>query len=307
MTSNRGKFTDNRMADDLRRAIFNAVEDLLLWSRNVKVDEDCNIYPGKRFFDRVLREFLNKNTNEIQNEMGRYGSKLPKDIENEIIRGKSSRALDLVNIIISHGEDDNKKSVKNEVEEFTKKMYVLFEEHGASCRLDTSQSPSRFIFCDDNKEQKKSTRKTTRTTGKDTVGKGKVFIGHGHSPVWRELKDFITERLQLTVDEFNRSSAAGMTTVDRLKQMLDSASIALLVMTAEDGQPDGTLRARENVVHEVGLFQGRLGFKKAIIVLEKDCEKFSNIDGLVYIEFPKGEIKGAFEEIRQVFEREGLL
>lgn len=307
MAVNRDKFTDNRMADDLRRAIFNAVEDLLSWSRSETVDEDLNFYPGKRFLDRVLREFLNRSTNEIQKEMGLYGSRLPKDIENEIIRGKSSRALDLVNIIISHGEDDNKKSVKNEVKEFTKKMYVLFENHGASCRLDTSQSPPRFIFCDDNKEQKKSTQKITRKTGKDIVGKGKVFIGHGHSPVWRELKDFITERLQLTVDEFDRSPAAGMTITKRLKQMLDSASIALLVMTAEDGQPDGTLRARENVVHEVGLFQGRLGFEKAIIILEKGCEEFSNINGLVHIKFPKGEIKGAFEEIRRVFEREGLL
>lgn len=306
MAVNRSEFADNRMADDLRRAIFNAVEDLLVWSRSETVDEDFNFHPGKRFLDRVLREFLNKNTNEIQNEMGLYGFKFPTGIEDEIIRGKPSRILELINIIISHGENDNKKSVKNEVEEFTRRIYILFEKHGASYRLDTSQNPFRFIFYDDNKEQKKSAQKTTKATGEDTVNKGKVFIGHGRSSAWRELKEFI-ENLQLPVDEFNRSSAAGMTTVERLKQMLDSASIALLVMTAEDAQPDGTLRARENVVHEAGLFQGRLGFKKAIIVLEEGCERFSNIEGLGYISFPKGAIKGAFEEIRQVFKREGLL
>ena len=156
MTSDRGKFTDNRMTDDLRRAIFNAVEDLLVWARSETVDEDFNFHPGERFLDRVLREFLNKNTNEIQNEMGLYGSRFPTGIEDEIIRGKPSRILELINIIISHGEDDNKKSVKNEVEEFTKRMCVLFEKHGVSCCLDTSQSPFRFVFCD-NKEQKKST------------------------------------------------------------------------------------------------------------------------------------------------------
>src|SRR5438045_2725225 len=31
-----------------------------------------------------------------------------------------------------------------------------------------------------------------------------VFIGHGRSPLWRELKDFIQDRLQLPWDEFNR-------------------------------------------------------------------------------------------------------
>ena len=50
--------------------------------------------------------------------------------------------------------------------------------------------------------------------------------------------------------------------------------MAFLVMTAEDEQPDGTLRARDNVIHEAGLFQDRLGFKRAIILLEEGCEEF---------------------------------
>jgi len=62
-----------------------------------------------------------------------------------------------------------------------------------------------------------------------------------------------------------------------------------------------------NVIHEAGLFQGRLGFEKAILLLEKDCEEFSNIQGLGQIRFPKGNITAIFEEIRQVLEREGLL
>ncbi|KFF71706.1 hypothetical protein IW01_07650 [Pectobacterium brasiliense] len=38
---------------------------------------------------------------------------------------------------------------------------------------------------------------------------GKVFIGHGQSFVWRDLKDFINEKLHLPYDEFNRVSVAG--------------------------------------------------------------------------------------------------
>ncbi len=33
-------------------------------------------------------------------------------------------------------------------------------------------------------------------------------------------------------------------------------------MTGEDEGPDNTLKARPNVIHEVGLFQGRQGFSK---------------------------------------------
>ena len=32
----------------------------------------------------------------------------------------------------------------------------------------------------------------------------RVCIGHGRSPLWRELKDFLVDRLHLAVDEFNR-------------------------------------------------------------------------------------------------------
>jgi len=135
----------------------------------------------------------------------------------------------------------------------------------------------------------------------------RVFIGHGRATAWRDLKDFLQDRLHLPYDEFNRVPVAGVTNIVRLGQMLDGAAIAFLVMTAEDEQADGSLRARENVVHEAGLFQGRLGFDRAIVILEDGCQEFSNINGLGQIRFPKGNIKAVFEDIRAVLEREGLV
>lgn len=135
----------------------------------------------------------------------------------------------------------------------------------------------------------------------------RVFIGHGHSQAWRVLKDFLEDRLGLLVDEFNRVSSAGIPTTGRLLAMLDSAAFAFLLMTGEDEQTDGQVRARENVVHEAGLFQGRLGFERSIILLEEGCQEYSNIIGLGQIRFPKGNIEAAFEEIRKVLEREGVL
>jgi predicted nucleotide-binding protein len=89
--------------------------------------------------------------------------------------------------------------------------------------------------------------------------------------------------------------------------MLDAANFAFLIMTGEDEAADGKLQARMNVVHEVGLFQGRLGFKKAIILLEEECEEFSNVHGLGQIRFPKGNIPAQFEQIRRVLERENVI
>ncbi|WP_313650668.1 TIR domain-containing protein [Pseudomonas soli] len=141
----------------------------------------------------------------------------------------------------------------------------------------------------------------------DSVIGTNVFIGHGRSQVWRDLKDFVKDRLGLPYDEFNRVPVAGITNIQRLTQMLDSAAVAFIVMTGEDEQVDGKIEARTNVIHEVGLFQGRLGFTKAIVLLEEGCQEFSNIQGLGQIRFPKGNITAKFEDIRQVLEREGLI
>ena len=134
-----------------------------------------------------------------------------------------------------------------------------------------------------------------------------VFIGHGRSMVWRDLKDFVKDRLRLPYDEFNRVPVAGITNIARLSEMLDSAACAFVIMTAEDELADGSIQARMNVIHEVGLFQRRLGFTRAIVLLEEGCEEFSNIQGLGQIRFPKGNISAKFEEIRLVLEREGVL
>jgi predicted nucleotide-binding protein len=144
------------------------------------------------------------------------------------------------------------------------------------------------------------------TSGVQTGG-STIFIGHGHAAAWRELKDFLRDRLEVPVSEYNTVSAAGVATAERLKELLDNAKFAFLIMTGEDEQADGAVRARQNVIQEIGLFQGRLGFGKAIILLEEGCAEFSNMAGLGVIPFPRGQLAAGFEEIRRVLEREGII
>jgi predicted nucleotide-binding protein len=151
------------------------------------------------------------------------------------------------------------------------------------------------------------TRLKTGSAPKEGGTGEKVFIGHGRSPLWRELKDFVAGRLGLPWEEFNRVPVAGQSNKERLSAMLDGACFAFLILTAEDQRPDGAFQPRLNVVHEAGLFQGHLGFERAIIVLEEGCEEFSNVEGLGQIRFPKGRISACFEEIRAVLEREGII
>jgi hypothetical protein len=45
-------------------------------------------------------------------------------------------------------------------------------------------------------------------TSLPTAG-NRIFIGHGLSSLWREVKDFLADRLSLPWDEFNREAVAG--------------------------------------------------------------------------------------------------
>lgn len=146
-----------------------------------------------------------------------------------------------------------------------------------------------------------------RTMGKSSTPGQLIFIGHGRSPVWRELREFLENRLKLACDEFNRVPVAGYTTSERLETMMSQASFAFLIMTAEDEMLDSSFQARPNVIHEIGLFQGKLGPRRAIVLVEEGCSEFSNITGLSQIKFPKGDISARFEEIRRVLEREHVL
>lgn len=135
----------------------------------------------------------------------------------------------------------------------------------------------------------------------------KVFIGHGgNSNEYLKLGVWLT-KCGLEWEVFTTEPTAGLSTKERLLQMLDNAQMAFLVMTPEDEAANGAMRARANVIHEVGLFQGRLGWTKAIVLLEDGCEEFSNIEGLGQIRYPKSNLDAALEEIRQVLVREGVL
>lgn len=131
-----------------------------------------------------------------------------------------------------------------------------------------------------------------------------TFVGHGRSTQWRELKDHLRDKHNVTVEAYETGARAGHTIRDILEEMVSKSSFAVLVLTGEDEQADGTLRARQNVVHEAGLFQGRLGFARAVMLIEEGVDDFSNIHGIQYIRFAKCNIKETFGEVVATLRRE---
>jgi predicted nucleotide-binding protein len=135
----------------------------------------------------------------------------------------------------------------------------------------------------------------------------KIFLGHGGNPLWSKVHFHLKDELRLNVQAWESESRASRYPLDVLKQLLDSCTFAVLVQTGEDRTSDGNVRARQNVIHEIGLFQGRLGFERVALVEQEGVESFSNIHGLQVVRFPGQTIEAAYYELDRMLVREKLV
>lgn len=135
----------------------------------------------------------------------------------------------------------------------------------------------------------------------------KVFIAHGGDPAWTVLHRVLNDIHDIRAEHFDSEERAGYTTLSVVEQMITTSTVALVVMTGEDTDQHGELRARENVVHELGFCQGALGIANTIVVLENGVSEPSNIRGLTQVRFDRGNILGAEDRIvRLLRQRQSL-
>jgi len=132
----------------------------------------------------------------------------------------------------------------------------------------------------------------------------KIFLGHGASPLWRDLRDHLRDKHDYTIEAYEVGARAGHTIRDILDGMLRRSSMAFLVLTGENPDSTGKMHARENVIHELGLFQGHLGFSRAIALVEEGTEEFSNIHGIQQLRFSKGKIAEIYGDVIATIKRE---
>ncbi len=131
-----------------------------------------------------------------------------------------------------------------------------------------------------------------------------VFIGHGRDASWRDLKDHLFDLHGYRVVAYEVGARAGHEIRDVLEGMLKEASFACLVLSGEDEVGGGKVQARQNVVHELGLFQGRLGYHRAIALVENGIELPSNIAGVTQLRYEKGQIAATFGDVLATLRRE---
>src|SRR5262249_45263534 len=127
------------------------------------------------------------------------------------------------------------------------------------------------------------------------------------SPLWRGVVDFLREELGLAVSYFEKASQDGNEFTAALNEQLRRCSFPVCVLTSEDQMADGAQRARQDIVHEAGLFQGRYGFQRVALLAEERCELPSNLSGLVRHDFQVPHIEQTFASLMRHLRREGML
>lgn len=126
-----------------------------------------------------------------------------------------------------------------------------------------------------------------------------VFLGHGRSSVWLRVKEYVEKELGLPVNAFETEPRTSQHIIDILTTLLSGSDLAVIVLTAEDLTTEGGIRARQNVIHEAGLFQGRLGFERVILVEQSGIEEPSNLAGLQTIRF-NSRVEESFYDLRRI-------
>ncbi len=144
-------------------------------------------------------------------------------------------------------------------------------------------------------EPKRSAADDVKAPQRTEAETRRVFVVHGRNiaaldRVIRLLSDLDLEPVVLR-DQPN----AGRTIIEKFEAHAD-VGYAIVLMTGDDvgavnNAPDIDLhlRARQNVVLELGFFIGRLGRRVVAALVERDVQIPSDIDGVIYIPYDAGD------------------
>ena len=134
----------------------------------------------------------------------------------------------------------------------------------------------------------------------------KAFIVHGHdTEVTLELKNYLQNTLMLTEPVIlHEQPSKGRTIIEKFEEHVEEIDVAFVLLTPDDQMTEslggGKLRARQNVIFELGYFMAILGRKlgRVILLHKGSVEIPSDIQGLIYIDISDG-IEAAGEKIRR--------
>jgi predicted nucleotide-binding protein len=121
----------------------------------------------------------------------------------------------------------------------------------------------------------------------------KVFVVYGHDKTARDQLEAMLRRWKIEPLIVDQLPSNGQTLIEKLEVTVKDVHFGVVLATPDDeghrvNHPDEkALRARQNVVLELGMLLALLGRSRVAILLkdQKNTEKPSDIQGLIYIPF----------------------
>ena len=148
--------------------------------------------------------------------------------------------------------------------------------------------------------------------GKVTTGGRKVFVVYGHDEIARTQLEAMLRRWDLDPIILDQQASGGQTIIEKLEEYSADVGYAIVLATPDDegkavNEETYKFRVRQNVVLELGMFLAKLGRNKVAILLKEDknFEKPSDIQGLIYIPFQNKVDEVAINLIREL-SRQGI-
>lgn len=148
--------------------------------------------------------------------------------------------------------------------------------------------------------------------GKVTNVGRKVFVVYGHDEIARTQLEAMLRRWDLDPVILDQQASSGQTIIEKLEEYGADVGYAIVLATPDDegkavNEESYKFRVRQNVVLELGMFLAKLGRNKVAILLKEDknFEKPSDIQGLIYIPFQNKVDEVAINLIREL-SRQGI-
>jgi sugar/nucleoside kinase (ribokinase family) len=133
-----------------------------------------------------------------------------------------------------------------------------------------------------------------------------IFISHGQNPEWFAVQRFVEGRFESPVYSFESASWGGHEVSEALSKYLERCSLCVCILTAEDMTDDGRWFARQSVIHEIGLFQGKHGFDRVILLVEEGCDFVPQAAASCAVYFPHNRINHTFYQLAETIRAHGV-
>ena len=134
------------------------------------------------------------------------------------------------------------------------------------------------------------------SVGSNVVREGskKVFIVHGHDGELKHATARLVTSLGFEPVILHEQPNKGRTIIEKFADHAEVGFAIVLLSADDEGRSRDTssaplkLRARQNVIFEMGFFFSRLSRERVCVVYESEVELPSDLSGILYVEYDSG-------------------